>query len=197
MPTAILWLTLLLILTIIVIYVMNYTSVIPTVKQEGFVVKTCPEGKTSYITHDGITNCCSGEVINNHCENVFCSLSPGKNRSCTTVLIDQNRRRNEAKCPPSISGDCNNYYSDTKGIVKGCSKSIPTSDLSGPSDTRLPYCRFYDTAEDNTKNYDSCQNYLVRYNAVAGLATCTANAKLAASSTDLQSCKSKATLAAP
>jgi len=176
---------------------MNYTTHIPSLKLEGFVVKTCPEGKTTYITDDGITNCCSGEVINNHCENVYCSLSPGETNSCTNVSINRAQRRNEEKCPPSISGDCRNYFTNRNATVKGCSKSTLTSDLTGPSDPSQPYCRFYDTVEANTTNYDSCQNYLARFNAVAGLATCTTNAKLAASSTDLQTCKSKATLAAP
>jgi hypothetical protein len=151
---------------------MNYTSDIPSLKLEGFVVKTCPEGKTTYITDDGITNCCSGEVINNNCENVYCSLSPGETNSCTTVSINRAQRRNEEKCPPSISGDCRNYFANRDGTVKGCTKSTLTSDLTGPSDLSLPYCRFYDTVEDNTSNYDSCQNYLARFNAVAGLATC-------------------------
>jgi hypothetical protein len=172
MPTAILWLALLLILTILILYFMNYTTDIPSLKLEGFVVKTCPEGKETYITDDGITNCCSGEVINNRCENVFCSLSPGEKNSCTNVLIDQSKRRSEAKCPPSISADCRNYFTNRDGTVKGCSKSSVTSDFSGPSDTSLPHCRLYSTDEDNTRNHDSCQNYLARFNAVAGLATC-------------------------
>lgn len=151
---------------------MNYTTDIPRLKLEGFVVKTCPEGKTTYITDDGITNCCSGEVINNHCENVYCSLSPGETNSCTNVSINRAQRRNEEKCPPSISGDCRNYFTNRNATVKGCSKSTLNSDLTGPSDPSQPYCRFYDTVEANTSNYDSCQNYLARFNAVAGLATC-------------------------
>lgn len=173
MPTAILWLTLLLILTIIVIYVINYTSVIPTLKQEGFTVKTCPSDTTSYITHDGFTNCCSGEVIDNHCEKIVCSLSPGSPvRSCTTYGLDLIARNDANYCKPEFTGDCSKYFTNSEGTVRGCSKSNLNPSRTGPSDLSQPYCRLYNTADANKSNYDSCENYLARFNAVAGLATC-------------------------
>jgi hypothetical protein len=174
MTTAIVWLTSVIVLTIVIIYFMKYKHSSPS--KEGFLTKICPEGKTSYITHDGNTNCCSGEVINNHCENIFCSLSPGAN-NCQTVLVNQAQQRSAVKCPSNVAGDCINYFTNAKRTVQGCSKSPLNSDLTGPSDLSEPYCRLYDTSADNTSKRDSCQNYLVRYNAVSGLATC--NAELA------------------
>ena len=149
-----------------------YTNLVP-LKNEGFaiLVKTCPTGTTSYITHAGDTNCCSGEVINNQCENVMCSLSPGPN-NCSSVLKNQFKERSAAKCHSSISGDCSNYFTNVEGTVKGCSKSNPNAANTGPSDLSQPYCRLYNNLEANTKNYDSCQNYLARYNALNNLNTC-------------------------
>jgi ribosomal 30S subunit maturation factor RimM len=173
MSTAILWLILLLILTIIIIFYIKYTNDIPSIKREGFTVKTCPSNTTSYITHDGFTNCCSGEVIDNHCEKILCSLSPGSPvTSCTTYGLNLIARNDANYCNPEFTGDCSMYFTNSEGTVRGCSKSNLNPSRTGPSDLSQPYCRLYDTADANTRNYDSCQNYLARFNAVAGLATC-------------------------
>lgn len=197
MSTALILLALVIPLSFLIIYYLKYNTLNLSFRNEGFIVQKCPVGKTTYITDDGNTNCCSGEVINNFCSNIFCSLSPGTINNCDTILQSQVQQRSSLKCSALIAGDCNNYFTNSSGSIQGCSKSSLNSDSTGPSDLTQPYCRLYPTPEENTNNYDSCNNYVIRKNAVAGLATCSSNAKLAAAATDLNTCKEKATLAAP
>jgi hypothetical protein len=183
MSTAILW-SILILLLVLLLYFAKYNYYVPT-RKEGFTVKTCPSGTTSYITDDGFTNCCSGEVINNYCQNIRCSLSPGSPViNCTTYGLDLIARNNANYCKAELAGDCVNYFTNPEGTIKGCSKSNLNSSRTGPSDLTQPYCRIYSTTAANTANYDSCQNYLVRYNAVAALATCNSNLATANSNAD-------------
>jgi hypothetical protein len=207
MPTAAILIAIIFLSLLLIYY---YNTVNPSFRKEGFSIKKCPAGTTSYITDDGSTNCCSSEVIDNTCRNIFCSLSPGSN-NCADVLISQVRQRSAAKCPTTVSGDCNNYFTNSSGTVKGCSKSSLNSDFSGPSDLSQSYCRLYDTASDNTTKYDSCQNYLARYNlnatlvttsatlatTVAALETCRSNGRLAAQATTVAECTRLANIASP
>jgi hypothetical protein len=159
----------------IIVYILKYRlNSEPSInhKKEGFTIKKCPFGLTTYITDDGDTNCCSGEVINNFCENIFCSLSPGSRNNCTTVMNDERLARNFVKCSPAISGDCSYYFTNANGSLQGCSNSPTTPDGTGPSDLAKPYCRIYDTPDANISNFDSCSNYVQRFNAIEDLARC-------------------------
>lgn len=178
MSTALILLALVIPLSFLIIYYLKYNTLNLSFRNEGFIVQKCPVGKTSYITDDGNTNCCSGEVINNFCSNIFCSLSPSPSGSipnCTKVLQTQVEERSAEKCPVSIAGDCNNYFTNTLGTIQGCSKSSLNADRSGPSDLSQPYCRLYPTPEENTNNYDSCNNYLERFNSSTLRTTCNQN----------------------
>ena len=148
-------------------------------KSEGFTqVLTCPSGATSFVTSAGDTECCNGEVIDNWCNgNVICSLSSSKN-GCSQYVQSMQAAESAAKCSPTISANCSNYFINQQTGVRGCSVSVTTPDGSAPADLTKPYCRLYATDAMNKANFDSCFNYTATATKLASCAAATATSKI-------------------
>lgn len=125
--------------------------------KEGFAVYTCPSRTRSFITDNGETLCCNGDIVDNECNgNLVCTLSP-KSKSglptCSDYAAVEATRRGFGKCPSSIP----NYFGSDASI-EGCSVSIPTADGLQPSNPRQLKCFLYKTQAENEANFDSCYN---------------------------------------
>jgi hypothetical protein len=126
-------------------------------KKEGFSVKGCPSGTNSFVTEEGETQCCNGDVVDGYCTgNLRCTLSP-KSKSglptCTDLAISDAAATGASKCPISMP----NYYGSCNSI-EGCSASPPTTDGLNPSDPSQPKCILYKTEREEQVNLDSCWN---------------------------------------
>uniref|UniRef100_A0A6C0DJE2 Uncharacterized protein n=1 Tax=viral metagenome TaxID=1070528 RepID=A0A6C0DJE2_9ZZZZ len=127
------------------------------VEREGFVVRVCPSGTNTFVTDEGETQCCNGDVVDGYCTgNLRCTLSP-KSRSglptCTDLAISQAAAVGASKCPaliPNYFGSC-----DT---VEGCSVSLPSADGLKPSNPNQTQCILYKTHEEDVVKLDSCYN---------------------------------------
>ena len=155
-------------------------SLASPLQSEGFIVYTCPSGTSSYITDDGQTECCNGDVIDGYCTgNVRCSLSPkSKYPRCADVLASEAASKGSSLCPASMY----NYFDAKNGTerAKGCTASQPLPDRSGPSDPNEPMCILYATRQLNEVRLDSCHNYTKNVNNVEKCAAAEATAALPA-----------------
>lgn len=135
------------------------TSGIPS-KQSDISITSCPTGSTAYVTRDGNTNCCEGDVANNTCNgNIMCSLSPsveGGLQSCSDWITLEWATRSVRFCTDNMP-----YYfgnlARTPGL-EGCSASLTVEDGSAPQDPSKPKCKIYGTLSDELSNVDSCYN---------------------------------------
>jgi hypothetical protein len=149
--------------------------------KEGFttpIIYACPTNSTNYITKEGYTNCCNGDVVNGECNgNDICTLSPNNVIGLPTCTILEARKAasaGAAKCPGGIP----NYFASADGTLKGCSVSNITPDGVAPTDSTMLQCILYPTAVLDSSRLDSCQNYLANQSALAAAkASCVAAAK--------------------
>ena len=153
------WLVCIGISALLIGYFLRKTHTIPAIK-EGFKVHICPSGSTSYITRDGETLCCNGDIVDRRCTgNNVCSLSP-KNKYgiiwCTDLAAQNAAATGAAQCPTDIP----NYFGSTDGSLRGCSVSQPTSDGTAPSDPTQLQCILYPTLALDKVKLDSCYNYM-------------------------------------
>jgi len=64
---------------------MYFKQSIRILKKEGFTVQLCPSGSVNYVTPEGDTNCCNGDVIEGWCSgNILCTMSPLHNSRVPT-----------------------------------------------------------------------------------------------------------------
>ena len=121
----------------------------------------CPASTATYITPEGDTNCCDGDVVDNRCNgNDICSLSPSSPNglmSCADWIIKEWTARSARFCTNSMP-----YYFGTmhrrSNEIQGCSASQCTSDGGSPQDPMQPTCKIYQTSVDDYGQIDSCFN---------------------------------------
>jgi hypothetical protein len=149
------------VLSIVILLYYSYT-LLNTNTKEGFAseslqVRFCPSSAPVIQTSTGYTDCCEGELLDGKCKGeVVCTQSPSHDSipTCPDYWKDYFKKKAASLCPPSLP----NYYesvTNPKG-EKGCSASLPVADGTGPSDTRAPKCRVYETADENKSKMDSC-----------------------------------------
>ena len=169
-----LWLILVVISAIAIGYFIKYYCADQESNEEGFIVYTCPSGSTKYISRNGETNCCNGDIVNGECNgNNLCSLSPTNTLgllSCQDYVIDL---RNDAAVKNCFS-DVPFYFSSRDGSLRGCSASPAIPDGTVPSDEYMTQCRLYATAELDKIRLDSCYNYNLNRNNSEKAASCPA-----------------------
>jgi len=127
--------------------------------REGFAVYTCPSGTNDFVTEQGETHCCNGDVVDGYCTgNLRCTLSP-KSKSglptCTDLAASDAASAGASKCPPSMP----HYFGSCNGnVIEGCSASPPTANGLEPSDPLQPQCILYKTRDLDLVKLDSCYN---------------------------------------
>lgn len=128
-------------------------------KKEGFTMHVCPSRSVSYITHDGETRCCNGDVIDGWCNgNDLCTLSPKSKaglQTCADLVAYNLAVTGAAQCPTKIP----NYFASLDGSLRGCSVSQPLPNGIGPSDPNQLQCILYPTPDLDKVRLDSCYNY--------------------------------------
>jgi hypothetical protein len=123
-------------------------------------ITSCPRGSTSFVTNEGNTNCCEGDIVNNMCNgNIICSLSPSINggiQSCPEWITSEWLKRSNKFCLANMP-----YYFGTlerSPNSEGCSASLSNADGSAPEDLTLAKCKIYGNMTDELANTDSCFN---------------------------------------
>jgi hypothetical protein len=150
-------------------------------ENEGFnstiSMSTCPASSLPFITADGNTNCCDGDIVNKQCNgSVICSLSPGVKgiRACPDWINGEWNTRNAKFCTPSIP-----YYfgtiNRTPGSIEGCSASPPIQDGTAPRDPTQPMCKIYNSLDDEYGKADSCFNIKAKEQMVCPIPSATKN----------------------
>jgi len=137
-------------------------------KKEGFQVKLpniritmCPSDTQKYITDDGDTNCCEGDVVNGRCNGrEVCSFSPNTVngvKTCSEWLINEWTRRGAKFCSQSMPY----YFGDMeRSGPEGCSASESTDDGAEPQLPNAKRCKIYKTQNDELAKPDSCTNVI-------------------------------------
>jgi len=137
-------------------------------KKEGFQVKLpniritmCPSDTQKYITEEGDTNCCEGDVVNGRCNGrEVCSLSPSTVngvKTCSEWLINEWTRRGAKFCSQSMPY----YFGDMeRSGSEGCSASESTDDGAEPQLPNAKRCKIYKTQNDELAKPDSCTNVI-------------------------------------
>lgn len=140
---------------------------IKSMSTEGFntsspiIISTCPASTETYITREGDTNCCDGDVVDNRCNGRdVCSLSPSSPTglmSCADWIIKEWAVRSSRFCTNSMP-----YYFGTmnrrSNDVQGCSASQCKHDGGSPQDPNKPKCKIYNTSVEDYGKLDSCFN---------------------------------------
>ncbi len=124
----------------------------------------CPAGTTSYITSEGDTNCCSGEIKKGKCVGVnMCSLSPkypgSSLQSCSEIIRYLWNQRSRDWCPssaPNFYGTMNRYSNGTFNEW-GCSSTVSTA-TGGKPTSATTFCTIYTTEEENLSNIGTGAN---------------------------------------
>lgn len=136
-------------------------DIIQETSLEGFQVTSCPIRTTKYVTYNGNTNCCNGDIVNKKCNgNVLCTLSPKRSDgipSCSDLNASEWQKRSLKFCTekmPHYFGTLNR----TKGKPEGCSASSNKPDGSEPQDSNQPKCIIYNNTDDDYSKPDSCVN---------------------------------------
>jgi len=147
--------------------------------REGFAVYACPSGTNSFISDEGETLCCNGDVVDGRCTgDLRCTLSP---KSKTGLLLCSALAESDAaatganKCPPSMP----NYFGSCK-TIEGCSSSQPTANGLSPSNPSAPQCILYKTREEDLVKLDSCYNVVENAKKAATCSAAEAIARLPA-----------------
>jgi hypothetical protein len=147
-------------------------------KKEGFTMLVCPAGSVSYITRNGDTQCCNGDVVDGWCSgNDICTLSPRSNNNlptCGDYLASNLKQAGINLCPTTIP----NYFASLDGSLRGCSVSQPLPNGIGPSDPNQLQCILYPTDNLDKVRLDSCYNYGLQVAKNAQLAQCTPSTNL-------------------
>lgn len=128
-------------------------------RKEGFVVHTCPSGTNGFVTEDGETQCCNGDVVDGYCTgDLRCTLSP-KSKSglptCSELAASEAVAAGSNRCPRSMP-----HYFGSTTVIQGCSASPPSANGLQPSDPLQPQCILYKTDAEDKVKLDSCYNVL-------------------------------------
>lgn len=150
----------------------------PTSRKEGFAIHTCPSGTMSFVTREGETHCCNGDVVDGLCTgDLRCTLSP-KSKSglptCSDLAASDAAAAGTSMCPPAMP----NYFASTN--IRGCSASQPTADGKAPLDPNQPQCILYPTPDLDRVKLDSCYNVIQANQKAATCAAAQATAALPA-----------------
>ena len=163
-----LWLICVGISAIAIGYFIKYYGFDSAIKREGFTVYACPSNSTTYITKNGETNCCNGNIVDGICNgNNLCSLSPTNALSlpsCQDYISDIASDSAVANC----FNDMPYYFEASDGSLKGCSASTTTDDGTAPTDPNKMQCILYPTEALDKIKLDSCYNYLKNKAALSG-----------------------------
>jgi hypothetical protein len=150
------------------------------VKKEGFAVYTCPSGSSGFVTDEGETHCCNGDVVDNYCTgNLVCTLSPKSHSrlpTCSDLAVSEASAAGSSECPSSMP----NYFAKRDLSLRGCSASQSTADGTAPSDPHQPQCILYPTAILDQVKLDSCRNVKMNATKAASCAAAEATASLPA-----------------
>uniref|UniRef100_A0A6C0AP11 Uncharacterized protein n=1 Tax=viral metagenome TaxID=1070528 RepID=A0A6C0AP11_9ZZZZ len=142
------------------------------IAKEGFIVYTCPNYSAKYITKNGETNCCNGDIIDGKCTgNNICSLSPTNSLglpSCRDYASDLASDAAIANC----FADMPYYFEASDGSLKGCSASTTTDDGTAPTDPNKMQCILYPTEALDKVRLDSCYNYNLNKDKLSKPANC-------------------------
>ena len=169
----VIWILCILMASFIIGYCIKYGSLFDpiTTLEEGFTTNirmtSCPLSATSYITHDGDTNCCDGDIVNKKCNGRnICSLSPkppAGMMSCSDWMNQEWARRSARFCMPSMPNYFGPLHRDNKAI-EGCSESMTVDNGTEPQVPTAPRCKIYSSEGQDRSNLDSCYNarYLAR-----------------------------------
>ena len=115
----------------------------------------CPAGSEYYVSKQGESNCCEGNVENRRCKGrVVCTLSrPTKTiPSCATVQKEALNRLATVYCPPSMP----NFYTNQITGAKGCTASAVGS--NGPIHPNMPTCTIGKSTVEDLRDTTSCIN---------------------------------------
>jgi hypothetical protein len=115
----------------------------------------CPAGSEYYVSKQGESNCCEGNVENRRCKGrVVCTLSrPTKTiPSCATVQKEALNRLATVYCPPSMP----NFYTNQITGAKGCTASAVGS--NGPIQPNMPTCTIGKSTVEDLRDTTSCIN---------------------------------------
>ena len=141
---------------------------IKSISNEGFTstsssirISACPAKTVTYVTTNGDTNCCDGDVVDDRCNGRdVCSLSPSSPNgllSCGDWIIREWATRSNRFCTNSMP-----YYFGTmdrrSDDPQGCSASQCTPDGGSPQDLTKPTCKIYQSSVDDYGKIDSCFN---------------------------------------
>ena len=183
------WLVCVGISAILIAYFLRESSFI-SFKKEGFAIHTCPSGTNSFITNEGETLCCNGDVVDGLCTgNLRCTLSPKSKYgvpTCSDLLASESAAAGANKCPATMPY----YFASLNGSLRGCSASQSIPNGTEPSDPNQPQCILYPTEALDRVKLDSCYNVLQNAKnaekcsaaqATAALPACAAAAKSAVS----------------
>jgi hypothetical protein len=157
------WLICVGISAVLIVMYLNYSKNLPVkpLFKEGFAVRACPSNTNSYITEDGNTECCNGDVVDGYCTgNVRCSLSPkSRYQLCSDLLADEASFEGSKRCPSKLI----NYFDakDRSERAKGCSVSQTNANGTAPTDPNQELCILYATDALNKARLDSCHNYIL------------------------------------
>lgn len=150
------------------------------VKKEGFAVYMCPSGSSEFVTEDGETQCCNGDVVDEYCTgNLLCTLSP-KSKSglptCSDLAASDSAAAGSSECPTAMP----NYFAKRDQTLRGCSASQSTPDGTAPADPNQPQCILYPTADLDRVKLDSCFNVKLAAKRLSDCAKAEATASLPA-----------------
>lgn len=161
------WFLCIVMASFIIGYFIKYGSLFDSIMtlEEGFTTNirmtSCPLSSTSYITYDGDTNCCEGDIVNKKCNGRnLCSLSPKPPAgmiSCSDWMNQEWTRRSARFCMPSMPNYFGPIHRDSNAI-EGCSESLTVDNGSEPQIPTAPRCKIYSSEGQDRSNLDSCHN---------------------------------------
>jgi hypothetical protein len=167
MVSLILWILCIVVSVFMIGYILKYSVTFDTFNRvnEGFTTSirmtSCPLSSTSYITDEGDTHCCDGDVVSKKCNGRdICSLSPRPPNgilTCSDWMNKEWAKRSARFCPGSMSNYFGPLHRDISA-VEGCSESSTREDGSAPQIATAPSCRIYPTEEEDRSNINSCYN---------------------------------------
>jgi hypothetical protein len=119
-------------------------------------LSACPDDMKAFYLPNGRPACCEGPVVNDKCRSGFPCVMTGqgtdKMPNCAEIKYQQNRRKSNQQCPPSMT----TYFEDSTTGKRGCTSGGLDADQQRPALFTQPTCRIYRTLEENLEKADSC-----------------------------------------
>jgi hypothetical protein len=119
----------------------------------------CPGTSKQYISKNGDTMCCAGDVNGSTCNgDIICTFATPKNGipSCKDMYKEYASKSAAKFCPKEMP----NFFTMREGLggIEGCTASGLKTDTYEPINTTADHCIVYKSATDNNKKSDSCLN---------------------------------------